>query len=138
MGDGICLKLFFGLFLVTMNQKFVLYVKKSAENGQFTMKVMKKWSLWAISRKAPYRIFSNMPFWKVPRVPRNTPSLVFLLRSFWKTRPKKPPCVSTKDVKLQSYSRKCGQRSHFFQQISTSRTNFNTKFFKFIIQISGM
>ncbi len=49
-------------------------------------------SLWAISRKAPYRIFSNMPFWKAPRVPRNTSSLVFLLRSFWKTGPKKPPC----------------------------------------------
>jgi hypothetical protein len=75
-----------------MNHKFVLYVKKSAENGQFTMKVIKKWSLWAISRKAPYRIFSNMPFWKAPRVPRNTSSLVFLLRSFWKARPKKPPC----------------------------------------------
>ncbi len=54
MGDGICKKLFFGLFLVTMDQKFVLYMKKSAENGQFTMKVMKKWSLWAISRKAAY------------------------------------------------------------------------------------
>jgi hypothetical protein len=64
------------------------------------MKVIKKWSLWAISRKAPYRIFSNMPFWKAPRVPRNTSSLVFFLRSFWKTRPKKPPC---QNKGLESY-----------------------------------
>jgi hypothetical protein len=49
VGHGICLKLSFGLFSVTMDQKFVLYVKKSAENGQFTMKLIKKWSLWAIS-----------------------------------------------------------------------------------------
>jgi hypothetical protein len=62
VGDGICEKLFFGLFLVTLDHKFVLYVKNSAENGQFTMKVIKKWSLWAISRKMPYRIFSNMSF----------------------------------------------------------------------------
>jgi hypothetical protein len=93
VGDGICPKLFFGLFLVTLDHKFVLFVKKSAENGKITMTVIKKWSLWAISQKAPYRIFSNMPFWKVPRVSRNSPSLVFLLRSFWKTRPKKPLCV---------------------------------------------
>jgi hypothetical protein len=92
VGNGICLKLSFDLFSVTMDQKFVLYVKKSAENGQFTVKHIKKWSLWAISRKAPYRIFSNMPFWKIFRVPRNTTSLVFLLRSFWKTRPKKLSC----------------------------------------------
>jgi hypothetical protein len=45
-----------------MDHKFVLNVKKSAKNGQFTMKVIKKSPLWAISRKAPYRIFSNMPF----------------------------------------------------------------------------
>jgi hypothetical protein len=41
VGDGICPKLSFGLFLVTMDHKFVLNVKKSAKNGQFTMKVIK-------------------------------------------------------------------------------------------------
>jgi hypothetical protein len=46
---------------------------------------MKILSIWAISRKAPHRIFSNLSFWKVPRVPGNTPSLLFLLRSFFKT-----------------------------------------------------
>jgi hypothetical protein len=46
--------------------------------GQFTMKVIKKSPLWAISRKAPYRIFSNMPFWKALRVLKNTLLLVFL------------------------------------------------------------
>jgi hypothetical protein len=47
VGDGICEKLFFGLFLVTLDHKLVLHVKKSAEIGQFTMTVIKKWSLWA-------------------------------------------------------------------------------------------
>ncbi len=42
MGDGICPKLSFGLFSVTMDHKFVLNVKKSAKNGQFIMKVIKK------------------------------------------------------------------------------------------------
>jgi hypothetical protein len=67
-----------------MGQKFVLYVKNSVEKVQFTVKVFKKSSLWTISRKAPYRIFSNIPFWKVPRVPRNTPSLVFCCAPFGK------------------------------------------------------
>jgi hypothetical protein len=89
VGDGICPKLSFGLFSVTMDHKFVLNVKKSAENGQFTMKVIKKTSLWAISRKAPYRIFFNMPFWKVPRVPRNTSSLVFFVALLLENSPYK-------------------------------------------------
>jgi hypothetical protein len=31
VGDGICLKLFFGQFLVTLDHKFVFNVKKSAK-----------------------------------------------------------------------------------------------------------
>jgi hypothetical protein len=109
-----------------MNHKFVLYVKKSAENGQLTMKVIKKWSLWAISRKAPYRIFSNMPFWKAPRVPRNTSSLVFLLHSFWKTCPKKPPCTKSLISQLLS--------GIFQKQIVCRHANFDE--FHFCQQIA--
>ncbi len=36
-----------------MDQNFVLYVKTSAQNGKFSVMIMKKWSLWAISRKLP-------------------------------------------------------------------------------------
>jgi hypothetical protein len=43
-----------------------------------------------------------------------------------------------KYLTLKSYSRKCGQRSHFFQQISTSKPNFIMKFSKFSIKISIM
>ncbi len=93
MRNGICLKLSIGLFSHYVS-KFVLFVKKSAENGHFNKNVLKKSPLWAISRKPPYRIFFNKQFWKVAMVPRNTPSLGFWLRPFWKTRPKKPPCKS--------------------------------------------
>ncbi len=44
--------------------------------------------------------------------------------------------VLRKYLKLQSYSRICDERSHFFQQISTLELNFTTKFLKFQIRIS--
>jgi hypothetical protein len=38
----------------------------------------------------PYRIFSNIPFWKSPKVPYNFPSVVCQTTELWpKTRPKK-------------------------------------------------
>jgi hypothetical protein len=58
VGDGICEKLFFGLFSVTMDHKFVLYVKKSAESGKFTMKVMKiKVTMGHFSKSVTQNIF---------------------------------------------------------------------------------
>jgi hypothetical protein len=44
--------------------------------------------------------------------------------------------VPRKYLTLKSYSRKCGHRSHFFQQNSTLEPKFTTKFLKFRIQIS--
>jgi hypothetical protein len=58
VGDGICLEIYFGLFSVTMDQKFVLCIceKISWKPSIYSESYQKI----AISRKAPYRIFSNM------------------------------------------------------------------------------
>jgi hypothetical protein len=43
-----------------------------------------------------------------------------------------------KILDIKNYSRKCGHRSHFFQQISTLEPNFLMKYLKFHIRISVM
>ncbi len=48
----------FGLFSVTLDQKFLLHVKKSAENNQFTLKIMEKMvTMGHFSKSALQNIF---------------------------------------------------------------------------------
>jgi hypothetical protein len=60
------LKLLFTLFSVIMGKNSAGYMIKSAKNSQFIVKIITKYHYGPISQKVPYRIFSNIPFWKAP------------------------------------------------------------------------
>ncbi len=86
------LKLLFTLFSVIMGQNSAGYMIKSAKNSQFIVKIITKYHYGPISQKVPYRIFSNIPFWKAPRVPSNILPIVCQTLEVWKTRPKRGVC----------------------------------------------
>jgi hypothetical protein len=75
-----------------MDQKFVLYVKKSAENAQFMSKLRKNGHYGPFLEKRHTEYFLICHFGESLGYP--IISLV-LLRSFWKTRPKNQRNVHT-------------------------------------------
>jgi hypothetical protein len=62
--------------LVTLGQNSAKCKTKNTKNDQFIVKIIKKYHYGPISQKVLYRIFSNIPFWKVLRVPSNTPLMI--------------------------------------------------------------
>jgi hypothetical protein len=76
----------------TMGQNSVECKTKITKNSQFIVKITKNFHYGPISHKMPYRIFSNIPFWKAPRVPSNIPPMVYQNHLVCKTRPKKGVC----------------------------------------------
>jgi hypothetical protein len=61
------------------------------------VKITRNFHCGPISKKVPYRIFSNIPFWKAPRVPRNNPPMVY--QKFGKLALKRG-CVKISKVSL--------------------------------------
>jgi hypothetical protein len=87
--DATGLKLLSTLFSATMGQNCAECKTKSTKNSQFIVKITRNFHYGPISQKVPYRIFSNISFWKAPRVPNNIHTGVYQTHEVWKTRPKK-------------------------------------------------
>jgi hypothetical protein len=81
--------LLFTLFLATLGQNSAKCKTKSTKNSQFTVKITRNHHYGPISQKVPYRIFSNIPFWKAPKVSNYIHTGVYQTHDVWKTRPKK-------------------------------------------------
>jgi hypothetical protein len=70
-------KLFLILFSATLGQNSMECKTKSTKNSQFIVKITRNFHYGLIYQKMPYRILSNKPFWKAPRVPSNIPPMVY-------------------------------------------------------------
>ncbi len=93
MKDATGLKLLSTPISATVGQNCAECKTKSTKNSQFTVKITRNFHCGPISQKVPYRIFSNIPFWKAPRVPNNIHTGVYQTHEVWKTRPKKGVCA---------------------------------------------
>jgi hypothetical protein len=87
--DANGLKLLSTLSSATLGHNSAECKTKSTKNGQFIVKITRNFHYGQIYQKVPYRIFSNTPFRKAPRVPSNIPPMVYQNHKVWKTRHKK-------------------------------------------------